>query len=250
MKQIKWLSLPVLLFSILFAFYYDNLLLMMVMFSLSFYYLNWSKTEGKVIFALGLLLSMSLLYPNLLEVIIVFGFVFWIMLLKKYHNKMTHAYQEFVCIERDTDSLSGLYNNAYVKAYLEDRLKHVNDSPLSILMMDIDNFRKVNERFGHAYGDMIIKRIADLLKEIIEPTDVIGRYGGEEFIVVLNDGTLERSLLIAEAIKSQIEVMPVKEDVMLTMSIGIAFNQKDSAESLIKKADDQLMHAKKLGKAK
>lgn len=248
MRQLKWLSLPILLLSILFAFQYGSLLLMLIVFSFAFYYFEWGQTEERLIFSVGLLLSLSLLYPNILEVIIAYGFIFLVIMVTKKHRVLHQRYQEAINVERDTDSLSGLYTNAYVQEYLENRIKHIDESSLSVLMMDIDNFRKVNEQFGHAYGDMIIRRIADLLKNIIEPTDVIGRYGGEEFIVVLNDGTLERSLLIAEEIKSQIEMMPVKENVFLTMSIGIAFNQNDTASSLIKKADAQLMHAKKLGR--
>ena len=148
----------------------------------------------------------------------------------------------------DKDSLSGLYTNYYVMDYLEERLQHLNERSLSVLLMDLDKFRIINDHFGHKYGDEVIRNVSDLLKSIVKPSDVLGRYGGEEFIVVLNDGDLERTLEVAECIRSKIEVMPIKDDKPLTISIGIAFYNNDTADSLIKKADDQLYQAKSLGK--
>ncbi|MCH4889786.1 GGDEF domain-containing protein [Acidaminobacter sp. JC074] len=180
---------------------------------------------------------------------LVYPLVFMIMygLITKDRRKLVEIEEE-VRIRRDMDSLSGLYNNRYVVDYLENRLKHVNGDPLAVLLMDVDGFRRINEKFGHAYGDLLISEIAKLLKGISDSTDILGRYGGEEFILVLNNGTLERSITIADEIKQGIEEMPIKDEMKITMSIGIAFNDNDTAAGLIKKADLQLVQAKKLGK--
>ncbi|MBI9012697.1 MAG: GGDEF domain-containing protein [Clostridiales bacterium] len=146
------------------------------------------------------------------------------------------------------DSLSGLYNNAYIYEYLNNRIKHINDGNLSVLMMDIDNFKKINDQHGHLYGDQIIKKIALLLNESTGDDDVLGRYGGEEFIAILNNADFERSIKVAEEIRTKIENLKIDNETKVTISIGIAFYNNDTAENLIKKADDQLFHAKKLGK--
>lgn len=146
------------------------------------------------------------------------------------------------------DSLSGLYNNAYVYEYLNNRIKHINSGDLSVLMMDIDNFKKINDQHGHLFGDKIIKQIASLLKESTSDDDVLGRYGGEEFIVILNNADFERSINVAEDIRTKIEHLKINNETKVTISIGIAFYNNETAENLIKRADDQLYHAKKLGK--
>lgn len=146
------------------------------------------------------------------------------------------------------DSLSGLYNNAYIYEYLNNRIKHINNGDLSVLMMDIDNFKKINDLHGHIFGDQIIKQIALLLKESTGEDDVLGRYGGEEFIAILNNADFERSINVAEDIRTKIEHLKINSDTKVTISVGIAFYNNDTAEDLIKRADDQLYHAKKLGK--
>jgi len=199
-------------------------------------------------------------YETSLLVVIIclsFGRYLWLMntvafvLIYLYIKKMRTLYNQLSNQMRkklDHDSLSGLYNNRYILDYLDNRLKNVNKEPLAVLLMDIDGFRRINERFGHAYGDLLISEIAKLLTGLTNDSDVLGRYGGEEFILILNNGSLERSINIADRIKQGIEEMPIKDNMRITMSIGIAFNDKDTAKGLIKKADQQLIQAKKLGK--
>jgi len=146
------------------------------------------------------------------------------------------------------DSLSGLYNNRYIYDYLDTRLKHIGDQALSVLLMDIDHFKVINDKFGHRYGDDVLRLIALELEACTNEDDVLGRYGGEEFIIVLNPGDLTRSLEVAEKIRANIESMQLKGNEKLTISIGIAFYNNDTASTLINKADVQLLQAKKLGR--
>jgi diguanylate cyclase (GGDEF)-like protein len=115
-------------------------------------------------------------------------------------------------------------------------------------MMDVDNFRRINEKLGHRYGDDLIKKIASTLQTLTETTDVIGRYGGEEFIMIINNGDLEKTVDVAEKIKAQIGQIPIKDKLGLTMNIGIAFYTNESAIDLIACANEKLIQAKSLGK--
>lgn len=146
------------------------------------------------------------------------------------------------------DSLSGLYNNAYIFEYLNQKLDIQYRGALSVLMMDIDNFKRINDTYGHLFGDHVIKRISDELKDSIGVNDVLGRYGGEEFIVILNQSNINRTIEIAERIRTHIEELSFEYPIKVTISVGIAFYNGESADELIKKADDQLYRAKSLGK--
>lgn len=146
------------------------------------------------------------------------------------------------------DSLSGLYNNAYIYEYLDEILTDVKPRHLAVLMLDLDNFKGINDQYGHLFGDQVIKKVADQLNISTGPNDILGRYGGEEFIVIINKGDISHSVEIAEAIRVNIENLEFKIPVQVTISIGIAINNNDNARSLIKKADEQLYRAKALGK--
>lgn len=151
--------------------------------------------------------------------------------------------------QANIDSLSGLYNNAYIYHHLENILNdHEMKESLSVLMMDIDNFKAINDEYGHLFGDTVIKSIAKELKDSTEDKDIIGRYGGEEFILILNQAKIEDTIYVAEVIRGNIENMTFKYPAKVTISIGIAFYNGESARELIKKADDQLYRAKSLGK--
>lgn len=147
------------------------------------------------------------------------------------------------------DSLSGLYHNAYIFNFLEEHLD--NDIPLhtlSVLMMDIDNFKSINDTYGHLFGDTVIRSIANELRVSTNQGDVLGRYGGEEYIVILNNADMTRTITVAETIRTNIENMTFQYPMKVTISIGIAFYNGETARELIQKADEQLYRAKALGK--
>jgi diguanylate cyclase (GGDEF)-like protein/putative nucleotidyltransferase with HDIG domain len=129
----------------------------------------------------------------------------------------------------------------------------VNHDQLSVLMIDIDNFKKVNDIHGHFAGDQVIIAIVDECKKIIRQTDVIGRFGGEEFIVMLPGAQITEANIIAERIRSEIEKLKIIVDgaaIKVTVSIGISQISKaqGSLETLIKQADQAMYTAKGLGK--
>ena len=154
------------------------------------------------------------------------------------------------------DTLTGLYN----RRYFEERLKveaqksFANRIPLSLIMVDIDHFKKVNDTFGHPEGDMILREIASLLKKSVRKKDTVGRYGGEEFILILPEAGIEASSMIAERIRLLVEntLFDVgKAQLNLSVSLGISnfpMHGARSDEELIKMADQALYEAKRGGR--
>lgn len=125
------------------------------------------------------------------------------------------------------DSLTGLYNHTHTLQLLEDaRLRARRDGrPLSFAMLDIDHFKQVNDRFGHPMGDRVIKGLALFLKQRLRKTDHIGRYGGEEFAVVLPDTDLDAARLVLDEIRqrfAEIHYPAQPTDLRCTFSCGIA----------------------------
>jgi diguanylate cyclase (GGDEF)-like protein len=154
-----------------------------------------------------------------------------------------------------TDSLTQISSRRY---YLERFHEEIERSKkfsynFSCFMIDIDHFKSYNDRYGHLVGDVILKEVAKLIKENIRQIDLLGRYGGEEFSIILTETDREQTLLVAERIRQTMESKYIKaydEDLRVTVSIGISFfpeNGKD-IESLIDKADLALYLAKQQGR--
>lgn len=155
------------------------------------------------------------------------------------------------------DPLTTLYNRRFLNELLDsNKLSKCNEGCLhSILMVDIDFFKKVNDTYGHDIGDVVIEKLAKVIKESIRDVDIPVRFGGEEFLILLVNSTKEISLIIAEKIRnkfSSITFSATKENFTKTLSIGIA-NYSDESNSLgnvIKLADESLYIAKNTGRDK
>jgi len=157
-----------------------------------------------------------------------------------------------------TDGLTGLYNQFYIKErlqeeiYRSERYKHI----LSLLMIDLEDFKSLNDKYGHIVGDRILKSFSNLIRETVRPSDIPSRYGGEEFLVVLPETTCENAVIVAERIRQKIggypfEISCLKEkNPPFTVSIGVcAFPGRGrTVEELITLADTALYQAKKDGK--
>ncbi len=156
--------------------------------------------------------------------------------------------------EAITDMITGLYNHRYFHMELERRMNELPDGPLSLLMLDLDNFKLYNDMFGHIQGDSALKEVAQILSRVIGQAGTPTRYGGEEFTVILPHCDVNRAYQFAEEIRSQVEAhFASKGNGMqrfLTVSIGIC-GYPDGApnqQELLKRADFALYRAKNSGK--
>ena len=154
-----------------------------------------------------------------------------------------------------TDSLTGLYTRRYAMERLKEEFyrSQAHSLNLSFLMIDADDFKDCNDKFGHLVGDIVLSEIGSRIKENIREVDMLARFGGEEFMVFAPGTSKESALLIAERIRKGIEGVPIRaydEKVPMAVSIGLASFPEDakSPEDLAGKADWALYQAKKLGK--
>jgi diguanylate cyclase (GGDEF)-like protein len=157
----------------------------------------------------------------------------------------------------NTDALTRLHNRRYIMELFETEFKRGlrYESFLSILMLDIDHFKKVNDNHGHQTGDAILREIGGILKSAKRNCDLPGRYGGEEFIMVLPHSDNEGARSLAERIRKRVENYPFKDEnkeaLSITISIGVATYPAPGIHStadLVKKADDALYKAKQTGR--
>jgi diguanylate cyclase (GGDEF)-like protein len=157
------------------------------------------------------------------------------------------------------DSLTGLYNRWYVMEKIECEMNRSlrHGSPVTVLMMDIDHFKLVNDTWGHAVGDQVLKTVGQVLRDSCRIYDVPGRYGGEEFCVVLPETAMGSSPAVAERIRTRVESSTVAVDdlaIHVTASIGIAGIEAGAADAvqtanaLIDRADRALYVAKHRGR--
>ena len=154
------------------------------------------------------------------------------------------------------DTLTNVHNRRYFEERLgaETQKSFLSDTPLSLVMVDLDHFKKVNDTFGHTVGDKVLSKIASLLKNSVRKDDTVARYGGEEFVLILPGAKLEVTTMIAERIRRLVETTLFDfgdAQIHLTVSLGISnlpAHRARSKEELIKMADLALYHAKREGR--
>jgi len=153
------------------------------------------------------------------------------------------------------DSLTGLYNRRAILGKLHELINLANryKEDFSLSMLDIDHFKRVNDRYGHLTGDEVLEKIATLIRRNIRDTDIVGRYGGEEFIIILPKTNLSSSWVVAERLRTIIEKTGMKESAgnvfAITVSQGLCGWERDEdATSLISRADEALYKAKQKGR--
>lgn len=155
------------------------------------------------------------------------------------------------------DGLTQLFNRAHWQSRLVEefgrarRYKH----PMSLLLFDLDHFKSINDNYGHLAGDAVLVKVADLVQESLRESDVAGRYGGEEFGIILPDTDAEGSMVVAERLRKSVESSPVdfeKVTIPMSTSVGVVAFSADmkDAEAMIGKADEALYKAKESGRNK
>lgn len=165
--------------------------------------------------------------------------------LENIHAITNHANRDF---------LTGLYNRRYFFANMEDyfnKAKEENES-FAVAMIDIDHFKKINDTFGHDTGDKAIVNLSDTLRTSTNKNDIVARFGGEEFCIVLTDISKDNALAAMErlrhTVENQVTVSDKGEEIRFTISIGLSLSHEDTLEDDVNEADMLLYNAKQAGR--
>ncbi len=152
-----------------------------------------------------------------------------------------------------TDPVTGVKNRTAMEEALKRDLGLAGrqDTPLSVILFDIDHFKQVNDRFGHNLGDQVLRAVANCAAETIRDSDIVFRYGGEEFMILLTGTGLNGAAYLAERVRKAVETLEtgLPDDHHLTISLGVVTTQENEhASSLIERADQALYQAKRNGR--
>jgi diguanylate cyclase (GGDEF)-like protein len=156
-----------------------------------------------------------------------------------------------------TDELTGLYNRRFLRKRLEEEISRARRSqlPLSVVMMDLDHFKNINDSYGHATGDKVLCAVAEVLENSLRHGDIFGRWGGEEFMIFLPGNDREGAEITAERLRAAIaglDLGHLQPGLALTASLGVSiFDGQDtdaSAHSLVARADKAMYVAKEAGR--
>ncbi|MBN2781657.1 MAG: diguanylate cyclase [Campylobacterales bacterium] len=167
----------------------------------------------------------------------------------------TELYEAMELIKKQsvTDKLTQLYNRIKLDEVLENELNRFKryKTIFSIIMVDIDFFKSVNDTYGHNVGDKVLIEISNILLEHTRKTDIVGRWGGEEFLIICTQSDINGAIALAEGLRAKVDEFDFSVVHHKTISLGISeVRADDNIESLVKRADDNLYKAKKTGKNK
>jgi diguanylate cyclase (GGDEF)-like protein len=177
-------------------------------------------------------------------------------------DMVASAFQNSIAVEAadlqaTTDPLTGLHNRAYFARRFEEELRRARNymAPLSVLLLDIDHFKNINDTYGHPAGDVILKKLAEIIRTVTRASDFVVRYGGEEFVVVMTSSDQDRAVIYGERLREMVaaaEFAVAGHDapLNLTISVGVSSFPQDgqSTADLLKAADEALYAAKERGR--
>lgn len=159
--------------------------------------------------------------------------------------------EEQLHIEAMTDPLTLLFNRRFLSSVLESLTETVKDRKrnLSLIMADIDNFKHINDTYGHEVGDEVLRELAKLLKVNLRDEDIVGRWGGEEFLIILVNTGLEDAIKVAEKLRKKISEALILGKLNITLSFGVSeYKINEDIKEAIRRADEALYEAKLAGK--
>lgn len=147
----------------------------------------------------------------------------------------------------DTDALTGTFNRRFVTAFLEDIIPTLNEQvrPATVALLDIDRFKEVNDRYGHIFGDHVLRTVAESISSHVRHDDVVGRFGGDEFLIILPNSDIDEGHAILERIRREIERLSWENDASITISGGITSVSSDARSNPLEAADELLYRAKR-----
>jgi diguanylate cyclase (GGDEF)-like protein len=155
----------------------------------------------------------------------------------------------------DTDDLTGIWNKRYFRRHLPQEIERARtfNVPLSLLLFDIDDFKQINDSFGHVIGDVVLSELCGVVRETLRPTDVVARFGGDEFAIILPHTDVRGANAVAERVMKRVALLTIPTDeesaIRCSISMGIAeYRDDDSSNDLIRRADERLYESKRQGK--
>lgn len=153
------------------------------------------------------------------------------------------------------DHLTGAYNRCFLKENLLKKLNEKSANPVSIIMIDLDHFKNINDKYGHLFGDKILVEFSNIVLSLVSETDWFCRYGGEEFLIILNNKPMSSALLLSKKIREALnrKFFRFKDDIIqiyCSMGIFSSTYDKTSFSELLSKSDENLYIAKKSGRNK
>ncbi len=170
--------------------------------------------------------------------------------LRETQKQLAHKNRELATLS-EIDALTQLYNRRKIDQIIEENLAETaqHPFPLAMILLDIDNFKHYNDHYGHQAGDDVIRTVAGVLSMSARGNDSIGRWGGEEFIIICRDTDTDTAVTIAERLRKAIEETRYKVDENVTCSFGVTgYRVGDNGDSLLKRADDALYASKQHGR--
>jgi two-component system cell cycle response regulator len=170
--------------------------------------------------------------------------------LKRLHDELLHKNAELDLVAR-IDPLTRLYNRLHMEEQLASQAERAGrrGEPLSVMIVDVDHFKRINDRYGHASGDLVLKTVAERLASSFRRSDVLARWGGEEFLALLPDTGLEEAMAIAERARIVVARQVGIHGPWVTVSIGVAtMIDSEPPHHLVGRADSALYEAKESGR--
>ena len=230
--------------------------------------IQWKVLRGFILFFIAGYLAYLFLFASdhgtsrLLVSSIFFSGACFVLLVCMLAHGTVRDIQRIVTLETEniTDPLMEIFNRRYLDRRLEEEFSRASryGYPFSLLLIDIDRFKEINDTYGHPIGDLVLKQIGALFKNNIRSVDVPARYGGEEAVIFLPHTALAGARIVAERIRKKVEIHPFPADsseppaasLHCTISVGIAAASREclNIRQLVERADNALFRAKKAGK--
>jgi diguanylate cyclase (GGDEF)-like protein len=206
---------------------------------------------GSLLGAVAVSIDNSMIYPAIRQLFIVLGIICILLLVFIFFflSKISHFFLEPML----KDKLTGAYNKRYFDSFLQESIDTAlkTSQDLSVMMIDLDHFKLINDTYGHVFGDVVLSKVSTIIRDCLRKDDFVVRYGGEEFVVLLFNIDSVIAMMLAERIRKMIESCEIYNDdgsicAQITISIGISNLQKRriTALEMVNDADKALYKAK------
>ena len=200
----------------------------------------------------------TLFFTILLPSLIIFGILLWKIVtlirdnreLKSFQSDLQKKNEELSCLSM-TDTLTGLMNRRAIEQLITNEMNRTDrfNTPVSLLVLDLDHFKRVNDNYGHEFGDQVLQHVGEIIRNICRKTDNYARWGGEEFLILAGDTTAVNAVYLAEKLRRKIHSSIIGSLDDLTVSIGVSsFHKGENFNSWFKRADLALYQAKDQGR--